>query len=324
MLHQRSPLFIQCAGWMGVLGLCGASGCFNPSGKADDATSQESGQESGPDSSGTGVASPTGSGTAPTSEPSGSTTLPSETSGSSSGGPITSGTSTGDDTTMLTTLETVTTIDTLTTDATGAGCMCGDGIPCPAEEECDGGIAGDQFCTEACKRRFFHVFVSEHTSAGVLGMDGLASADEICDGEGKQLGSKVGEFKAWLSDSVTSPEQRFVKSDRPYVLPDKTQVAANYTALIQSGPEVMIAMHANGMPAPAVTEPCTEGTTVWTGTDNGGNAQVKKNCGDWKSVAMTGAVGTYKGEPGAWTLCNLDGKCNLIARLYCFEQPPKG
>jgi hypothetical protein len=35
-------------------------------------------------------------------------------------------------------------------------------------------------------------------------------------------------------------------------------------------------------------------------------------------------VGTYKGPTSGWTLCALDGKCNLVARLYCFEQPPKG
>ena len=75
------------------------------------------------------------------------------------------------------------------------------------------------------------VFVTNASFKGNLG--GLTGADEKCQAEADDLASIVpsGTYLAWLSDGTDSPDTRFAKSSDPYVLPDGTRIAEDFTDL---------------------------------------------------------------------------------------------
>ncbi len=64
-------------------------------------------------------------------------------------------------------------------------------------------------------------------------LGGLTGADDKCQAEADGPASIVpsGTYLAWLSDGTDSPDTRFTKSSHPYVLPDGTKIAENFTDL---------------------------------------------------------------------------------------------
>jgi hypothetical protein len=75
------------------------------------------------------------------------------------------------------------------------------------------------------------VFVTKASFESNMG--GLNGADAKCQAEADDSESIVpsGTYMAWLSDGTDSPDTRFTKSFHPYVLPDGTKIADNYTDL---------------------------------------------------------------------------------------------
>ena len=76
------------------------------------------------------------------------------------------------------------------------------------------------------------VFVTNAKFNGNLG--GLAGADAKCQAEADGPASIVpsGTYLAWLSDGFDSPDIRFTKSSHPYILPDGTKIAEDFTDLM--------------------------------------------------------------------------------------------
>jgi hypothetical protein len=157
---------------------------------------------------------------------------------------------------------------------------------------------------------------------------GLAVADGICQRAADGAGL-AGTYKAWLSDDTASPSTRFTRAARPYVLPDGTQVAADWAGLTDSRLDNPIVMDAFGQ----ILLPGQE-QSVWTGTSPDGTAASSggspADCGGWTGVGQ-GFFGTAtefgpKGDGPVWSsaaamACGQQaGGQQVTAGLYCFQQ----
>src|SRR5215211_4295256 len=96
---------------------------------------------------------------------------------------------------------------------------------CSGDEVCSGGACLVPACGAGGPCR---VFLSSIRYDGNLG--GLNGADAKCQDLANAAGLP-GSYKAWLSDSTSSPSSRFVPSTGPYRLVTGTTIAANWTDL---------------------------------------------------------------------------------------------
>jgi hypothetical protein len=170
------------------------------------------------------------------------------------------------------------------------------------------------------------VFVTK--ASFISDMGGLAGADAKCQAEADDPESIVpaGTYLPWLSDGTDSPDTRFTKSSHPYVLPDGTKIAENYTDLTDGSILHAINVDATGAPVLGAQR-------FWTDTMTDGKAvqqfvaNVKRNsCNAWNgttaylAIATTGI--TYK-KTGEWSnyrpeFCKNIGQQKN--RLACFQQ----
>lgn len=149
---------------------------------------------------------------------------------------------------------------------------------------------------------------------------GVTAADQLC---AQQAAAAMlpGTYYAWLSDSAHSPYDRFSKSTVPYVLPDGTQVAADYEALA-SAQVGSIDVTAAGQKSTAADD-----VKVWTGSGIDGRADTFNNasnfCSDWSRSAIEDSVviGSLRGRAKLddWTHDKLV-PCTGDGYLYCFQQ----
>jgi WD40 repeat protein len=139
------------------------------------------------------------------------------------------------------------------------------------------------------------VFVTSASFNGNLG--GLTGADAICQAEADDPASIVpaGTYLAWLSDGTDSPETRFTKSSRPYILPGGAKVAEDFTDLTSGS-----ILHALDIDP---TGKSLGLTSYWTGTNpDGTTTQYFLTCDSlWSS-----------GDPAS--------ACSQPHKLVCFQQ----
>jgi len=158
------------------------------------------------------------------------------------------------------------------------------------------------------------VFLSSTLHGGNLG--GLRGADAICQGLAEDA-HLPGTYKAWLSDSTSSPDSRFVPSTGPYQLVTGTTIAGNFTDLTDGTLTAPINVTETGGGIGASTGTWTH--TLIDGTPGGfGNV----NCGNWTIGVATGGagnVGVATSNDPDWTGAGLNF-CNVPNHLYCFEQ----
>lgn len=144
-------------------------------------------------------------------------------------------------------------------------------------------------------------------------MGGLPGADALCDQYGQAIGAPPGIFKAWLGDSINSPEMRLTHSTGPYLRPDGLPVANNWDDLVDgtllNPPEVTEDMQVLPM------------ADAWTGADPSGKS-VGPNCGEWISGGtQTGITGRAGDKTGGWTYAATPSSClRDDVHLYCIEQ----
>ena len=120
------------------------------------------------------------------------------------------------------------------------------------------------------------VFVTSAKFKGSLG--GLAGADDKCQAEADGRASIVpsGTYLAWLSDGTDSPDTRFTKSAHPYMLPDGTKIAENFTDLTDGSVLNKINSDPTGKPLGL--------QLFWTGTKSDGTtSQNLVTCHGWTS-----------------------------------------
>ena len=144
---------------------------------------------------------------------------------------------------------------------------------------------------------------------------GLAGADAACQ-TAATAAKLTGVYKAWLSDSASSPATRFAPHPGPYARVDKVVVANGWNDLVDGTLIAGIDVTELGAKAPA-------GARAWTGTSESGAAIAATPadvCQDWTGASPVGAVlGTVGNVDATWSS---DGtvRCVNQHRLYCFEQ----
>lgn len=158
------------------------------------------------------------------------------------------------------------------------------------------------------------VFVTSTSYTGDLGS--WPGADQKCQDHAEDAGLH-GDFKAWLSDVVTSssPSNRFTHASMPYINVDGVTIADSWSALISLPLNHKLSLTELGVDITV---------NVWTNTNtNGSRASglVYGVCDHWNSqdASHTGIYGSTDYTSGEWTN-STSGSCSAAYHLYCFEQ----
>ena len=158
------------------------------------------------------------------------------------------------------------------------------------------------------------VFVTSATFKSNLG--GLAGADGKCQAAADDAASIVpsGTYLAWLSDGTDSPDTRFTKSAHPYMLPDGTKIAEDFSDLTDGS-----ILH------PINIDPTGKRLGVqvfWAATKaDGRTAQSFLTCAGWTNSTgkFRGALGGTAKTSTLWSAGSME-RCGLSAKLACFQQ----
>ena len=200
------------------------------------------------------------------------------------------------------------------TDACTSECAhaaCGDGHLQAGTEECDdGNVHSLDGCSVACMTEWRYVFVTSETYSAHLG--GVMGADALCN-QLADASALPGNYMAWLSDSSSTPSERFTHSLVPYRRIDGLQVAASWAALIASE-------SLDHSLSVTDTGENVEGVDIWTDTYGDGTSDAQFGCADWTSAEGSALVGnTGQLMWGEWTVFSIV-PCSESHRLYCFQQ----
>ena len=189
---------------------------------------------------------------------------------------------------------------------------CGDGVLWEGVEECDDGNDDpSDGCTPQCALDRT-VFVAEAELLADFG--GFAAADELCQTEAAAAGlANSDRYKAWLSDSLLSPEDRFEVRNAAYQTPSGALIAINWVDLTDGELASPIAENASGG--------AMENLAVWTGTLPTGLGHGEGlYCDDWTiSAGQATYTGLTSSVDGSWTYLPFETSCDDSARVYCFE-----
>ena len=128
-----------------------------------------------------------------------------------------------------------------------------------------------------------------------------------------------GTFKARVSNNALNPANRFVRSSDPYVLGDGTQVASDWSTLVDGSLDNAINMDEFGN----LVDTTNATNRVWTATGTAGTRNFFY-CLQWtnNSTGSTAHAGFLDAVDSTWTQRAARPRCNQYARLYCFQQRP--
>ncbi len=159
------------------------------------------------------------------------------------------------------------------------------------------------------------VFVTSASFNGNLG--GLTGADDKCQAEAGGPASIVpsGTYLAWLSDGFDSPDIRFTKSSHPYILPDGTKIAEDFTDLTDGSIQHPINIDPTGK--------LVGYEHFWTGTNPDGTASdYTLTCDGWTADPLTNFIGTAGRTNLSSMRSHRDSRsvCGYTHHLVCFRQ----
>jgi len=151
------------------------------------------------------------------------------------------------------------------------------------------------------------VFVTSNAYQANFGGTGVSGADAACQSSA-HVGNRGGTWRAWLSTGSIGAASRI--PDAEYRLVNQSNVVANDKTDLLNGLDHVIERDELGAQRHA---------DVWTGTGSSGFS-TGQTCSDWTSTALA-QMGTTGRSNGAaeWTSYS-PFNCNLVARVYCFEQ----
>jgi hypothetical protein len=148
---------------------------------------------------------------------------------------------------------------------------------------------------------------------------GVEDADQLCQAEADEYGLPGYSYRAWISDTSSSPDTRFDKGGNPYELPGGQKVADNWADLTDGDLDGFINQNADetviGTPQ-----------KVWTNTNEDGTAAnnlsdpTKDSCDDW-TLGFADLSGLFGFAGGVlWSNSHEVEPCNTALSLYCFQQ----
>ena len=217
-------------------------------------------------------------------------------------------------------------------DACAVNADCGRGATCDFSL-CHAGCTSDADCDGDLLCKFGNCQRPAPTGCGIdskcvfmtaatyaPSFNGTFGADNRC-----QIAANAGAndvrgrtFKAWVSDSASSPSTRFTQAAVPYRLLNGTTIASNWTDLTDGVLTAAIGLDEQGLP--------TAGP-VWTNTlpsgavNNGSANPGTDSCATWSNPS---AVSAWGGAGGALTNSTWTNSgqisCATTSALYCFEQ----
>jgi hypothetical protein len=173
-------------------------------------------------------------------------------------------------------------------------------------------IAGSAYADQHEKT----VFVTSMSFNANLG--GLTGADDKCQAQADGPASIVpsGTYLAWLSDGTDSPDTRFTKSSHPYLLPDGTKIAEDYSDLTDGLILHPINIDPTGKTLGGIQK-------FWTGTSADGTTAPKSvTCTGWKDPLPYhyGMHGQTDLTTSSWSTIHANDSCRTSSRLLCFQQ----
>ena len=182
----------------------------------------------------------------------------------------------------------------------------------PIDASCTTTCGVQALCISGVCTASRRVFVSTESFTGSLG--GTSGADGSCQSlaSAAELG---GTWKAWVSDSTTSPSTRFTQAAVGYRLLDGTLLATDWTDLVSGA-----LLHGIDL-----TEQRTSASSssVWTGTLSSG-VGIGSNVCDGFTSSANGApqavVGSTSRTDIGWSNATSDSCDENNLRIYCMEQ----
>lgn len=157
------------------------------------------------------------------------------------------------------------------------------------------------------------VFLSVATFSGNLG--GIAGADATCQAEA-DAALLTGTFRAWLSDTTSSPATRLSRFRGPYVLATGQLVANDWADLTNGS-------IARGISVTAAGVDLGSALRVWTGTQANGQALGGTNayCSNWTSSSPSAntQTGLSHRTDAFWTTASVQTCNNAGYHLYCIQ-----
>lgn len=146
---------------------------------------------------------------------------------------------------------------------------------------------------------------------------GVVETDALCQKAATDA-LLPGDFMAWFSDGALSPNTRFKSNDFSgwYRLVDGPAIAHGWTELT-NGQELYNPIMTTAF---GDTVSVLDAPYAWTGTEHDGTQNLN-DCGSWESgpFGLIGKIGVNSSE---WTSYKFS-TCDLKARLYCFQVPPR-
>lgn len=191
----------------------------------------------------------------------------------------------------------------------------GDAAACPTscagDEDCRSGA----LCVSGACTPGRWAFITSATHAGDFG--GLTGADAFCQSLADAAGLP-GTYRAWLSDLTGSPSTRFTRTEVPWYMKTAEAgpilLADGWTDLTDGSIDALFVRTESGVEvAHNIPFTCTapDGTRYNT-----------NHCANW-STSTANADGSYgaTGDTGSlWTISGQGGPCNVLHRIYCFQQ----
>ena len=162
-----------------------------------------------------------------------------------------------------------------------------------------------------CSPLEFKVFITSAAYDGNLG--GVVGANNKCQ-EAANVAGLNGTYKAWISDSTSSPSTTFTRSSFPYVTTAGDEIALNWDDLTDGNLKDNINADEYGN---------IMGVNAWTNTDTDGTNSVNgHHCNQWTSNAsdLKGLVGVSGYVDRGWTSEGSFGCQVDFNHLYCFQQ----
>ena len=198
---------------------------------------------------------------------------------------------------------------------------CGDGVVQDGVEECDDGDEVPENGCEPmiCKKTTKVVFVTSMAYPANLG--GIMGAHVLCEVRAAAGGLPMLPYRAWLSDSQTSPSKFMSQSMYPYVKTNGELVASNWAELTSGTLKSPIDRNEFGLPAAMIADNPCGAASVHSNTDAQGDpVSLTANCGNWKSTMGVSRWGNFLKTSDQWTDACGEDYCNFKAPIYCIEQ----